>query len=117
MSRANFIGAPEFFNLDLTCRILAEAFDHHVYLVGSSLKIREYRDVDVRAILPDEEFDRMFPGAKSSPHNSAQWSLICAAISEWLATRTNLPIDFQIQRMTEANAEYDGPRNALGIFL
>lgn len=31
-----------------------------------------------------------------------------------LTEDTGLPIDFQIQRMTEANAKYDGPRNPLG---
>lgn len=38
-------------------------------------------------------------------------------ISGWLSARSGLPVDFQIQRMTDANAEYpDQPRCALGLF-
>jgi hypothetical protein len=31
-----------------------------------------------------------------------------------LAQQTGLPVDYQIQRMTEANAKYDGMRNPIG---
>ncbi len=117
--RANWLPAPAFFNLNQACRVLTEAFGHHVYLVGSSLARRDHRDVDVRCILPDEEFDRLFPNqADMTRHDlTAFWSLLCVAVSEWLSNRTGLPIDFQIQRMTQANEKFPGPRHALGIFL
>lgn len=119
MKRANYIGAPEFYHLNNVCRMVTEAFGWHLYLVGSSLKRRDYRDVDIRLILPDNEFDAMFPGISGAHWLDARWSLICASISEWIGKRCNLPIDFQIQRMTEANAEYpdEHPRNALGMFI
>jgi hypothetical protein len=42
---------------------------------------------------------------------------MCSSISEWLAKRSGLPIDFQIQRRTDANKEYGGQlRNAIGLF-
>jgi len=41
---------------------------------------------------------------------------MCTAISLQLSQATGLPIDFQIQAQTEANAEYPGKRSALGIF-
>lgn len=121
--RAHFIGAPEFFHLDLLCRVINEAFGEYgygTYLVGSSLHRRDFRDVDVRFIMADAEFDRLFPevaGASAGCWSRCSaWSLICGAVSEWLAKRSGLPIDFQIQRMTEANAEFNEPRNALGVF-
>ena len=117
MKRANFIGAPEFYNLQCACAILNQAFGYNNYLVGSSMLCRDFRDVDVRCILDDEEFDRLFPDCPKNTSLNAFWSLTCAAISEWLAKRTGLPIDFQIQRRTEANAENDGPRNCLGLFI
>jgi hypothetical protein len=115
MKRATYIGVPAFYNLNLACTAIHAAFGTPPYLVGSSLERRDYRDVDIRVILPDDEFDRMFPGFKR-PQTCALWSLMCCAISEWLAARTGLPIDFQVQKMSEANAEFDGPRNALGLF-
>jgi len=48
---------------------------------------------------------------------NALWCLMCTSISEWLSRRTGLPIDFQMQKMTEANKEYKGERKAIGLFL
>lgn len=117
MKRANFIGAPEFFNLNHACQALTEAFGYNIYLVGSALERRDFRDVDVRCILDDEDFARLFPACGNAPQHCASWSLLSAAISEWLRARTGLPIDFQFQAQTKANAENDGPRSALGLFV
>lgn len=121
MKRANYIGVPQFFNLNQACRVITEAFGFCVYLVGSSLRTKDYRDVDVRCILADEEFDRLFPNCVGDPklpmHLDARWSIICSSISLYLSQHSGLPIDFQIQRQTQANAEHKGPRNALGLFV
>lgn len=82
------------------------------YLVGTAQTGGKHRDVDVRTILPDEEFDRLF-GAEDR-NGKALWSLLCCAIGKMLADQTGLPIDYQIQRMTEANEKYQGNRNPVG---
>jgi hypothetical protein len=41
--------------------IVADYFGHIPYHVGSSLKTKQWRDVDVRLILPDEEFNASAP--------------------------------------------------------
>jgi hypothetical protein len=86
-----------------------------IFLVGSVLERPDFRDVDVRAIMADEVFDRLFPGGESGMDSDAFWSLLCESVGAYLAQATGLPIDFQIQRMTEANAMHPGPgrRNAL----
>ena len=117
MERANWIGAPEFYHLNCLCATLVAAFGHNVYLVGSTLTKRDYRDVDIRVILDDAEYESLFgPGSEGDPQINAFWSLTCSAISEWLSKRSNLPIDFQIQSMTKANKE-KGARQALGCFF
>lgn len=117
MNRANFLPAPHAFNLQMACCIVAQAFGFCVYLVGSSLERRDYRDVDVRCILPDEEFDRFF-GKDCRPQHDPRWSLMCSAVSLYLQQHSGLPVDFQFQRMSEANAEYPGQRrHALGVFF
>jgi len=128
MKRACFVPAPHIFNLNHACNTISDAYAvlgcgyGHCYLVGSSLRKRDYRDVDVRLILDDAHFDRLFPGAQPGPYMMhSAWSLTCAAISCWLREQTGLPVDFQIQRMTEANAEYSrkdghGGRYPLGMF-
>lgn len=117
MKRANWIGAPQVFRLNQACRVLVDAFGHNNYLVGSSLSKREFRDVDIRTILDDEDFQKMFPGIGPTRQHDARWSLFCSAISQWLSSQTELSIDYQIQSRTEANNLYPGQRQAVGIFL
>jgi hypothetical protein len=118
MKRANYIGAPHFFNLNQACLTLNQAFGFgHIYLVGSSIERRDFRDVDVRCILPDEKFAQLFSGLTGDPTRNAFWSLLCSSISLWLSQHSGLPVDFQIQQQTVANAENNGPRHALGLFI
>lgn len=116
VKRANYLPVPHVFALDQACMVLAEAFDHGVYLVGSCLHKRDYRDVDVRAIVSDETYERMFPGVVIEQHHPL-WSVMCASISLYLEKASGLPIDFQIQKQSDANAKYPGERHALGMFL
>lgn len=97
--------------LEQACQPVWRAFGS-TYLVGTAQTGGEYRDVDVRTILPDEEFDALF-GAPDR-NGDLLWSLICTAIGRMLAAQTGLPIDYQIQRMTQANAKYRGQRNPIG---
>lgn len=109
--RHYYLSTVELHRLDRACRDLwhaARADDGGVYLVGSASQRPDFRDVDVRMILPDEAFDRMF-GAEPG-----LWRLFCYAVSRQLAADTGLPIDFQVQRQTQAN-EHDGSRNPLGL--
>lgn len=103
--------------LEQACRPVWEGFGTGTagctYLVGTAQTGGEYRDVDVRTILPDDEFDALF--GQGDRNGEALWSLVCSAIGKMLADQTGLPIDYQIQRMTEANEKYpDGGRNPLG---
>lgn len=119
---AHFLATTEYFKLDAACIPLWRAFESNggIYLVGSVLKKAEYRDVDIRAILDDAEFDRLFPKTDRWGEN-AQWKLFCISISSYLSSVTGLPIDFQIQRQTQANERYpraeNHPRNAIGLFI
>ncbi len=116
--RANYLPAPEYFLLNQACLAVNEAFGGVCcYLVGSALVRRDYRDVDIRCILEDEHFDKLFPGAGRNPQFNALWSLMCSAVALMLKQQTGLPIDFQIQRQTQANENFTGARSALGIFL
>ena len=112
--RASYVGAPHFFNLNQACLVLNSAFPGDKYLVGSSLEKRDYRDVDVRTIMDDDEFKRLFPqgGYERDPF----WSIICASMSLWLSQHSGLPVDYQIQGRTFANDNFPGGRCALGIF-
>lgn len=108
--RKSFLTTAEFALLNDACVPVAAAFDSPPYLVGSVTQTPDYRDVDLRVILGDDEFDGMFDG------KVLLWSLLCQAIGQYLRHVTGLPIDFQIQRMSQANVKFpDGARNPMGF--
>src|SRR5581483_12313175 len=71
-----------------------------MYLVGSVLRKRDWRDVDVVLMLPDVYFEATFGT------NEMRLALMNAAVSEWLSSRTGLPIEFKFQDHAKANAEH-----------
>jgi hypothetical protein len=103
--------------LELACQQVWEGFGSgtsgSTYLVGTAQTGGKYRDVDVRTILPDDEFDALF--CRPDTNGRALWSLLCSSIGRMLAEQTGLPIDYQIQRATQANEKYPGGnRNPIG---
>jgi hypothetical protein len=117
-----YIGAPACFALEEAIRPICEAFDvygsGHIsgcYVVGSALERQDWRDVDVRLILDDAEFAKVFPKAGDHWEHDARWLALTVALSERLSRLTGLPIDFQFQPRTAANARHSGRRNAIGI--
>jgi hypothetical protein len=114
--RAHYLPAVNWVNLNHAARAVNESLPGFgCYLVGSSMAKRDYRDVDVRFIMRDDEYDRMFKNPDGT-WNDRLWSLMCTSITFWMSQQSGLPVDFQIQRQTDANARHKGKlRNALGI--
>jgi hypothetical protein len=102
----------QMFLLDQACQPLLDAFpDYGPFLVGTAAERGTYRDVDVRLIMTDEAYDKLVDAVEPP----AIWFL-GLAIGQYLASITGLPIDFQLQRATEANALHGGKvRNPLGL--
>lgn len=105
----------QMFLLDLACQPIAEALGTP-YLVGTagtayvSTERQEYRDVDVRLILADDRYDLL-----AEALGSGGVAFLGLAIGQYLASLTDMPIDFQVQRQTQANAMHQGSRNPLGV--
>lgn len=103
--------------LDCWGRQLYEAFDAMPYLVGSAERgERDWRDIDVRILLPDEaawlgEIDGL-----TDTIVSLRLRTVNLAISLWGRQVTGLPIDFQFQPDAEFHAHDGELRGALGIF-
>lgn len=93
------------------------AFGHVAYQVGSSLTEKKgWRDVDVRLILPNDEYEAYFGDPFTPEHQTQKWTIWNMAWTSFGKELTGLPIDFQIQPTKIANqvgADYDGPRSAL----
>lgn len=116
MTRVSYLTVSQQFDLEHACRMVEASFGdeagYGIFHVGSSLTHAEWRDVDVRTMLIDEEFDLLFKA------NPMRLRFLNVAISEWLSARSGLPVDFQFQRTTEANAKFGGmPRNFIAPSL
>jgi hypothetical protein len=111
-NRSGLLTTTELYHLDQACRLIGRAFGgEHPYLVGSAGAGNDgtpYRDVDVRLMLDDDEFAAACPTRE-------RWELLCLSVGAYLRDRTGLPVDFQVQRASEANARHGGPRNPLGM--
>lgn len=109
-----YVGQPGFNLLNLACIPIGWALATP-YLVGSATERKDWRDVDVRVILPDARFRELFDDDVARRTNPL-WALVCGALAEHLSHKTGLPVDFQIQSDTYAQ-EYRGLRRIpLGIF-
>lgn len=100
--------------LDLACRPISAVFGGFSgpYLVGSVQErtAGPSSDVDLRLILKDDIYDSLMTG---TPEGFA--TLLDFALSAYVRELTGLPIDFQVQRATQANDLHAGKqRNPLG---
>lgn len=118
--RGNYVPWHKMVELDRFGGYVRDAFRESlgVYQVGSSLKRLDYRDVDVRLMFTDEDFDRRFGRLASPRYKNACWNAHCIAWTHFGQSITGLLIDFQIDRQTEANDLYPSSaghlRSALG---
>lgn len=109
------VGMPAAVYLDQFGQLVRDAFGEIPYQVGSSLETTAWRDVDVRLILHDDVYAAWGFGDPEHTHFNARWVALTLAFAALGRQMTGLPIDFQIQQQTRANAKYPGPRNALSI--
>lgn len=110
------VGMPQWIFLNHFGRLIYEAFGEYPYLVGSATQGKQWRDVDVRVILSDEDYARVVGKLESPPILNKRWSAMCLAFSVLGKEMTGLPIDFQIDQQTDANEKYKGDRHSLILY-
>lgn len=107
MNRATYLTVDEMRLLDHWCRNLRDTFPCiGVYLVGSVLVRPDYRDVDVRVVMVDKAHRRLT--------RSIDLLDLGMLLSRWGQEQTGLPIDAQVQSLTESS-QFTSQRNARGI--
>lgn len=109
------VGMPQTLYLDEFGSQIWSAFGSVPYLVGSALDNKQWRDVDVRLILEDEEYEKLGLGKPDDCLQNLKWISLCMAYSALGERITGLPIDFQIQQQTDANKKFKGNRSAIGL--
>lgn len=97
-------GMPQGIWLNKFGVMVNDAFGHVPYHVGSSLKGKDWRDVDVRLILPDDEFEALFGGIHN--YNNVKLAAMTLAFCALAKEMTGLPVDFQFQSQSHASRVY-----------
>ncbi len=100
------VGMPAWLLLNQFGRVVFDAFGEWPYLVGSATHGKRWRDIDVRLILADEDFERWCGKLEHPLAANPRWSAFCLAFSYLGEQMTGLPVDFQIQQRTDANKEF-----------
>ena len=109
-------GMPGLLLLHQFGAVVFEAFETYPWLVGSALTARTPHDIDVRLVLTGKDYER-WCGGYGEAHPGTPWASLSLAYSALARQTTGLPVDFQIQRMTDANREHsDDERQPLGMF-
>lgn len=99
------VGMPAALYLQDFGALLYDAFGEMPYHVGSSLLDKAgWRDVDIRVLLPDARYAAEGYGDPERAHANPKWVAMTLAFSELGRKMTGLPIDFQLQQSTHANA-------------
>ena len=97
------VGMPAWLKLLQFGEYVYAGFGHVSYLVGSALYGKQWRDVDVRLLIPDDEWKELKFGDPKHRDGNAR---LCAVTLAWTSLgreMTGLPIDFQIQQSSWAN--------------
>lgn len=102
------VGMPAWIYLNDFGLIIYEAFGSYPFLVGSATIGKKWRDVDVRLILEDKEYADKIGKVERPEMLNGRWRAFNMAFSELGRRITGLPIDFQIQQMSDANKLYPG---------
>jgi hypothetical protein len=117
---AHYLGVTQFIELRFAAAIVKGTFheSYGIYLVGSAMTRKDWRDVDVRHIIGDDEFARRF-GEFVEPYEQNHFlRAFNLSVSEWMRAHSRLPVDYQVQPITKANELYplrENPRNGLGL--
>src|SRR3954463_3895352 len=105
------VGSPAVLHLHEFGRVVYTAFGVYPHHVGSSLRKKKPRDIDMRLMLPHSRFVQLFPDGLNG---GTRWAAYCMAFSALGEKMTGLPIDFQIQYAGLANRYMDEPRLEIG---
>lgn len=95
--RATYLQLSDVRLLDMWGRELREMWGYTAYLVGSALVRPDYRDVDVRIVIPDDDFEKL--------EELVDLGRLAVALSIWGQKATGLPIDCQVQSASAGDSE------------
>lgn len=111
------VGMPAWLKLHQFGRLVHDAFGASPILVGSALRTKRVRDVDVRLPLDIDRFIRLVGPAAEFGKPGTRWASLALAYSALGREMTGLPVDFQIQHSAIDLTYADQPRLTLGESL
>lgn len=108
------VGMPAWLHLHEFAVLCERAFGGEVYLVGSALRTKRPRDIDVRLEMKDSEFQQRFGAMDRFGKAGSNWAAVCMAFAALGRQMTGKRIDFQIEPIAMALVHRDEPKLRLG---
>lgn len=111
------VGSPAILHLHEFGKLIQKVFGEYPVLVGSALKHKNPRDIDVRVLLTDLSKSLMLsdPRLLTDMYKpGSPWAVVCMAFSSLGHNLTKQNIDFQVQLESLWNKYADEPRLILG---
>jgi len=91
-----FVGMPRALYLKSFAEHVKNIFETNVYLVGSALETKDWHDLDIVAVLSDEQWSKFDFGEPINRFENKKWIAYCLALSNFGKSIIGCEIDFQI---------------------
>lgn len=106
------LGMPNWLLLNQFGAMVQSAFVYYPFLVGSALITKTPRDIDIRLILPDSNFESLY-GKDLNKHLTG-WATTCIVWSAYGTQMVGKPVDFQIVPWSHVQAYKAFPKLMIG---
>lgn len=105
-----YVGMPRALYLEMYARYLKDIFNADVYLVGSVLKTKSWKDIDIIVVLSDNEWERYGFGDPQKRFKNKRWAAYCMGLSCFGKQLVGCEIDFQIHQESYNLIHKDDPK-------
>lgn len=111
-----YVGMPKALYLDMFGRYVRDMFDSDVFLVGSALKTKDWKDIDVVVVISDSLWNNLGFGDPSNRFKNKKWISYCLSISSFGKSLLGCEVDFQIHSKTHSETIHtNDPKCEIGL--
>lgn len=106
-----YVGMPKALYLQSFAEYVKSIFEDDVYLVGSALQTKSWKDLDIVVVISDKKWEGYGFGDPQKRFGNKKWAALCMSISCFGKHLIGCEIDFQIHQKSYVDEVYqNNPR-------
>jgi hypothetical protein len=109
-----YVGMPRALYLKMYAEFIDDIFDTNIYLVGSALKRKNWKDIDVVAVLSDQRWESYGFGDPQKRFYNKRWAAYCMSLSSFGKQLIGCEVDFQIHQESYTLIHEGDPKLLIG---